>query len=216
MPARKSPIPESTEFVAANVGFCFTIAVRMPIRRVNPSRIGTATAACPIPNPTDDLPEGEVCTSRPRIACTGPTGEPVFISDIADQQSIPKKFLEQILLDLKRHGILVSRRGKLGGYQLLKDPADITFGSILRIIDGPIAPLPCLSKMAYRRCADCKSEGNCEIRRVFAEVADATRNVLDRRTIADAIAGGVAIPDEDRPGAGLRRLTGRQHPGTIS
>ncbi len=123
-------------------------------------------------------------------------GEPVFISDIADQQSIPKKFLEQILLDLKRHGILVSRRGKFGGYQLLKDPAEITFGSILRIIDGPIAPLPCLSKMAYRRCADCKSEGNCEIRKVFAEVAEATRNVLDKRTIADAINGGVAIPDE--------------------
>jgi Rrf2 family protein len=126
-----------------------------------------------------------------------PQGEPVFISDIADQQSIPKKFLEQILLDLKRHGILVSRRGKFGGYQLLKDPASITFGSILRIIDGPIAPLPCLSKMAYQRCADCKSEGNCEIRRVFAEVAEATRNVLDKRTIADAVNGGVPIPAED-------------------
>jgi len=126
-----------------------------------------------------------------------PQGEPVFISDIADQQSIPKKFLEQILLDLKRHGILVSRRGKFGGYQLLKDPASITFGSILRIIDGPIAPLSCLSMMAYQRCADCKSEGNCEIRRVFAEVAEATRNVLDKRTIADAVNGGVPIPAED-------------------
>ena len=126
-----------------------------------------------------------------------PQGEPVFISDIADQQSIPKKFLEQILLDLKHHGILLSRRGKFGGYQLLKEPVEITFGSILRIIDGPIAPLPCLSKMAYRRCDDCKSEGNREIRRVFAEVADATRNVLDRRTIADAINGGAAIPADD-------------------
>jgi Rrf2 family protein len=124
-----------------------------------------------------------------------PHGEPVFISDIAEQQSIPKKFLEQILLDLKRHGILVSRRGKFGGYQLLKDPNDITFGSILRIVDGPIAPLPCLSKMAYRRCEDCKSEGNCEIRRVFSEVADATRAVLDKRTIGDAIRGAIAIPD---------------------
>jgi len=126
-----------------------------------------------------------------------PKGEPVFISDIAEQQSIPKKFLEQILLDLKRHGILVSRRGKFGGYQLLKNPAEITFGSILRIVDGPIAPLPCLSKMAYRRCDDCKSEGNCEIRRVFAEVADATRNVLDKRTLADAISGGLVLPSDD-------------------
>jgi Rrf2 family protein len=121
----------------------------------------------------------------------------VFISDIAEQQSIPKKFLEQILLDLKHHGVLVSRRGKFGGYQLLKDPEEITFGSILRIVDGPIAPLPCLSKMAYRRCDDCRNEGNCEIRRVFAEVAEATRSVLDNRTIADAIRGGAAIPAAD-------------------
>jgi len=126
-----------------------------------------------------------------------PKGEPVFISDIAEQQSIPKKFLEQILLDLKRHGILISRRGKFGGYQLLKDPSEITFGSILRIVDGPIAPLPCLSKMAYQRCDDCKSEGTCEIRRIFAEVTEATRNVLDKRTIADAINGGAAILSEE-------------------
>lgn len=125
-----------------------------------------------------------------------PKGEPVFTSDIAEQQSIPKKFLEQILLDLKRSGILTSRRGKFGGYQLLKDPAEITFGSILRIIDGPIAPLPCLSRIAYRRCDDCKSEGSCEIRRIFAEVAEAERNVLDRRTIADAISFG-RVPAED-------------------
>ncbi len=126
-----------------------------------------------------------------------PKGAPLFISDIAEQQSIPKKFLEQILLDLKRHGILVSRRGKFGGYQLLKDPADITFGSVLRIIDGPIAPLPCLSRIAYRRCDDCKSEGNCEIRRVFAEVTQATREVLDTRTIADAIEAGVVIAEDE-------------------
>jgi Rrf2 family protein len=126
-----------------------------------------------------------------------PRGEPVFISEIAEQQSIPKKFLEQILLDLKRHGILISRRGKFGGYQLLKAPSEITFGSILRIVDGPIAPLPCLSKIAYRRCDDCKSEGNCEIRRIFAEVTEATRNVLDNRTIADAISIGSPIPSED-------------------
>jgi Rrf2 family protein len=126
-----------------------------------------------------------------------PKGEPLFTSDIAEQQSIPKKFLEQILLDLKRHGILVSRRGKFGGYQLLKDPADITFGSVLRIIDGPIAPLPCLSRIAYRRCDDCKSEGNCEIRRVFAEVTQATREVLDTRTIADAIQAGVVVSEDE-------------------
>ncbi|MFN3547123.1 MAG: RrF2 family transcriptional regulator [Mesorhizobium sp.] len=109
------------------------------------------------------------------------------ISEIADQQRIPKKFLEQILLDLKHHGIVASRRGKAGGYMLLKSPSAITFGEVLRIVDGPIAPLPCLSRMAYRRCEDCRDEDGCEVRRVFALVADATRRVLDSTTIADCL-----------------------------
>ncbi|MBX3572900.1 MAG: Rrf2 family transcriptional regulator [Mesorhizobium sp.] len=117
-----------------------------------------------------------------------------LISEIADQQRIPKKFLEQILLDLKHHGIVVSRRGKAGGYMLLKSPDTITFGEVMRIIDGPIAPLPCLSRMAYRRCEDCREEKSCEVRRVFARVATATREVLDGTTIADCI-GGVANED---------------------
>ncbi len=111
-----------------------------------------------------------------------------LISDIATGQNIPKKFLEQILLDLKRHGIVQSRRGKMGGYLLLKSAGEITFGEVLRIIDGPIAPLPCLSKMAYRKCDGCNDEASCEIRQVFARVADATREILDKTTIADAIA----------------------------
>lgn len=115
-------------------------------------------------------------------------GEPVFIGDIAEQQAIPRKFLEQILLDLKHQGLVVSRRGKMGGYLLLRRPETITFGEVLRIIDGPLAPLPCLSKMAYRRCEDCSDEKSCRIRRVFAGVAEATRGVLDSTTIADAIA----------------------------
>lgn len=110
-----------------------------------------------------------------------------LISEIAEQQRIPKKFLEQILLDLKHHGIVVSRRGKAGGYMLLKSPDMITFGEVMRIVDGPIAPLPCLSRMAYRRCEDCRDEKSCEVRRVFARVAKATREVLDGTTIADCI-----------------------------
>lgn len=114
-------------------------------------------------------------------------GQALAIGDIAEQQSIPKKFLEQILLDLKHQGLVVSRRGKAGGYALLRPADTISFGQVLRIVDGPIAPLPCLSKIAYRRCEDCKEEASCEIRRVFARVADATRDVLDRTTIADAL-----------------------------
>ena len=120
------------------------------------------------------------------LAKAGP-GSVVMIGDIATTESIPKKFLEQILLDLKHHGVVTSRRGKAGGYLLLKPPEQITFGEVLRIIEGPVAPLSCLSRMAYQRCEDCRSEQDCEVRRVFAEVADATRAVLDGTTIADSL-----------------------------
>ena len=111
----------------------------------------------------------------------------MMIGEIAAQEHIPRKFLEQILLELKRHGILVSKRGKLGGYALLMGADQITFGQVLRILDGPLAPLPCLSRIAYRRCPDCRNEADCEIRHVFAEVANLAREVLERTTIADAI-----------------------------
>lgn len=116
-------------------------------------------------------------------------GEPVLISEIASKQRIPQGFLEQILVDMKRQGYVASRRGKLGGYFLLRPADQITFGQILRLVDGPLAPLPCLSVIAYRRCDDCQDEKSCEIRRVFARVIEATREVLDKTTIADAIAG---------------------------
>jgi Rrf2 family protein len=119
-------------------------------------------------------------------------GDSLMISEIATEQSIPRKFLEQILLELKRKGLVHSRRGRLGGYALRLPADQITFGHVLRMIDGPIAPLTCLSRIAYQRCQDCKSERECEIRRVFAVVADSARTVLDRVTIADAIAGQAA------------------------
>jgi Rrf2 family protein len=120
----------------------------------------------------------------------------MMIGEIAAKERIPRKFLEQILLELKRHGIVMSKRGKLGGYALLMPAGQITFGQVLRILDGPIAPLPCLSRIAYRRCADCHAEEECEIRRVFARVVASAREVLDRTSIADAIAkpGQVGVP----------------------
>jgi Rrf2 family protein len=114
-------------------------------------------------------------------------GNSMMIGELASRERIPRKFLEQILLELKRHGIVMSRRGKLGGYDLLMPADQITYGQVLRIIDGPIAPLPCLSRIAYRRCADCRTEDECEIRRVFARVATSAREVLDRTTIADSL-----------------------------
>jgi Rrf2 family protein len=113
---------------------------------------------------------------------------PLMISDIAERHNLPKKFLEQILLDLKHHGLVQSRRGRSGGYALLKPAAEISFGQVVRIIDGPLAPLPCLSKMAYRRCEDCPGEEACEIRRVFARTHQLTSDVLDSTTLADAVA----------------------------
>jgi Rrf2 family protein len=120
-------------------------------------------------------------------------GDSMMIGEIAGKERIPRKFLEQILLELKRHGIVMSRRGKLGGYALLMPADQITFGQVLRILDGPLAPLPCLSRIAYRRCADCRTEEDCEIRHVFAGVANSARAVLDRTTIADAIAGSGGV-----------------------
>src|SRR5690606_38093418 len=79
-------------------------------------------------------------------------GMPIQIPDISEQQRIPKKFLEQILLELKRAGLVDSRRGKQGGYLLHRPATEITYGEVLRLIDGPVAPLPCLSHTAYRRC----------------------------------------------------------------
>ena len=116
-----------------------------------------------------------------------PPEQPLLISEISRDQKIPKKFLEQILLELKRAGIVMSRRGRLGGYVLLRTSDKVTFGEVLRLIDGPIAPLPCLSKIAYRRCSDCADEATCEIRHVFARVIVATREVLDQTTLADAV-----------------------------
>ena len=118
-----------------------------------------------------------------------PQGELVLIGDIAEEQSVPRKFLELILLDLRKHGLLFSQRGRGGGYMLARPPDAITFGQVVRIMDGPIAPLPCASITGYRRCADCRDERTCEIRRVMRDVRDAMALILDRTTLADAVEG---------------------------
>jgi Rrf2 family protein len=118
-----------------------------------------------------------------------PDGTSVQIEEIAKAAGIPRKFLEHILLELKNKGIVASRRGRAGGYVLLKRPDDMTIGSILRAVDGPIAPLPCISRTAYRRCSDCKDEKTCVVRRLFADTYSATLLLMDGTTLADALAG---------------------------
>jgi Rrf2 family protein len=132
-----------------------------------------------------------------------PEGEALTSAGIAHRYGIPHKFLEQILLDLKKAGILDSRRGKSGGYVMLRPADTVTFGEVLRIFEGPLAPLPCLSRQSYRRCEDCMSEATCEIRREFGRAYDASRKVLDSRTLADALANSTYGNDEER-----RRLSG--------
>ena len=108
---------------------------------------------------------------------------------------------------LKRSGLVQSRRGAFGGYVLLKPPEEITFLEVLRLVDGPIAPLPCLSVTAYRRCLDCPDEANCEIRLAFLKVTDATRRVLQATTIADAI--DEAALEENSSESLARRIAGQ-------
>ena len=108
---------------------------------------------------------------------------PVLISELAERERIPKKFLELILLTLKNHGILQSKKGKGGGYFLGKSPAIITVGEIIRIFEGPIAPLPCLSG-DVTKCLEGYDETVCGIRMVMAEVRDSTVKILDGTTLA--------------------------------
>jgi Rrf2 family protein len=118
-----------------------------------------------------------------------PTQDLQLVSDIAEREKLPKKFLEAILLELNRNGLVRSRRGRGGGYALAK-PADlITFGQVVRIIDGPLAPLSCVSVNYYRRCDDCKDEMTCEIRKVMRRVRDAISAELDGTSLQDAVAG---------------------------
>jgi Rrf2 family protein len=111
-------------------------------------------------------------------------GEPMRIADLARMEQIPPKFLEFILLGLKNNGILQSRKGKGGGYSLARDPADIYLGQIVRMFDGPLAPVPCASQTAYVRCADCRNEAVCGVRLAMKEVRDATARILDGTSLA--------------------------------
>lgn len=108
---------------------------------------------------------------------------PILIAQIAAQESIPQKFLEAILLDLRNHGILQSQKGKGGGYQLRLEPERITLAQIIRIIDGPIAPTPCVSLNFYVRCDDCADEETCSIRPIMLQVRDANLAVYETTTM---------------------------------
>jgi Rrf2 family protein len=112
---------------------------------------------------------------------------PVLISTLAGEESIPLKFLEAILLDMKGRGLLESKLGRKGGYRLARPPSAITLGSIVRILEGPLAPLPCASETAFRACEECVDVENCGTRIIMRRVRDAISEVLDRTTLADLL-----------------------------
>lgn len=114
-------------------------------------------------------------------------GVPVLISKLAEDERIPKKFLELILLELRNAGVLHSKKGAGGGYYMAKDPAEVKLVQILRVTDGPIALLPCVSLNFYERCEECRDEVTCGIRNVFIDVRDAALKILSETSIADIV-----------------------------
>ena len=112
-------------------------------------------------------------------------GRALRIEDIAARSGAPKRFLEHILLDLKRAGMIGSRRGRHGGYELVQAPRRISLAEILRLIDGPLAPLPCLSRHAYRQCEDCTDETACRVRAVFGGFYATYILMIESLTLAD-------------------------------
>ena len=117
----------------------------------------------------------------------------VSAGQLALRAGAPRKFLEAILLDLSRHQIVVSRRGKFGGYLLARPPGEITFAEIIRITDGPLALAPCVSpRLGFRKCADCPDLETCCLRQALMKARDATADVLEAYTLADAVTSGAA------------------------
>ena len=124
---------------------------------------------------------------------------PMRIADLAREQQIPPKFLELILLELRNQGILRSRKGKGGGYLLARDPGAIFLGQIVRMFDGPLAPVPCASQTAYVPCSDCRNEAACGVHLAMKKVRDATAKILDGTSLAQLLqqidnASLIAIP----------------------
>ncbi len=115
-------------------------------------------------------------------------GERALGSEIADANNIPKKFLDAILAELRRGGLVHTRKGPGGGYTLARDAGRITLGEIIRILDGPLSPLRCASRSAYEPCDDCTSPARCAVRLAMLEVRDAMAGVLDHTTLDDMLA----------------------------
>ena len=119
-----------------------------------------------------------------------PAGATLSAAAISARRTIPVKFLEAILVELKRDGLVHGQRGRSGGYQLARSAEDISFGSIVRLMEGSLALLPCVSVTQYRQCADCADARTCELKKLFRVLRDSTAAILDGWTLADARGNG--------------------------
>src|ERR1035438_4928262 len=109
---------------------------------------------------------------------------PIMISEISEKEKIPKKFLEVILLELKKDGILQSTLGKSGGYNLRQHPDDINMGHVIRLFDGPVALTPCVTYKYYRKCDECIDEDTCSIRSMMKDLRELTVKLLDNTSLS--------------------------------
>lgn len=116
----------------------------------------------------------------------------VTAGELAERADAPRKFLEAILLSLSREGLVISRRGKFGGYVLGRPAESISFAEIIRLVDGPLALTPCVSRTAFRRCEDCRDLATCALREALLRARDATAAVLEGYSVADAAQGAGA------------------------
>ena len=140
----------------------------------------------------------------------------VQVSELAESEQLPVKFLEQIMQALKEAGIVTSERGKFGGYRLARPAGKIPIGSVVRLIDGPLAPIGCVSQTAYEKCT-CPDEAHCGLRMLMLDVRNAIAGILDRYTLADVVEvtlrklrrNGLPLPFSPEADAASARRRGR-------
>ena len=123
-----------------------------------------------------------------QLATAHQAGKPLLrLTELSRNEHIPRKFLEQIFIQLREAGYVSARRGKLGGYFLARPLREISIGQVVRLIDGPLAPIACVSQTAYKKCS-CPDESRCQLRLVMLDVRNAIANILDHYTLADVLA----------------------------
>jgi Rrf2 family protein len=143
-----------------------------------------------------------------RLAEAGSAGSWLQTNDVAEQEQVPRKFLEAIFVQLRDHGIIESRRGAQGGHRLLRDPATVSVADIIRVLDGPLALTPCASRTRFRQCPDCVDISRCRLQPLMQQARDAVAGVLENCSLAEL----ASAPRSGRPRSPKRRLAAGPRP----